>query len=281
MKSVDVQAAMRWLDERDVIDCSGGVTTYDGFESAVWLLKPQWFHPDLVALNEDFPRLDFPNDHPPVILDGVEINQHVGLDAPRFRAAPSPPWRALTQRELFSSMDWPFNLFDVLSGIRSDVPWHRQPPCLDTSWGLDEPDASMLFDILERHSQSGASTVVNSYYCTLHGLMSDRTLGEDGQLIGDLDAMYEGTLGELRASVASPDVEDPPCNIWPLDHSWLYCDDYDLQSGIFIAGSAQLIRDIVQCDGLEAIESTPENDPWRHWSAQDSFRRIRKSRPLI
>lgn len=277
VQRVDVGAGMKWLEGRRVIDCAGGVSTYDGFEAAAWILKPQWFHPELTEINKKFPWLNFPHDHPPLIIDDVDITQEAFFGFPRFRNEPPRPWQALSQRELFDAMAWPFNLFDVLSGIGEGVPFDQMPASLNTEYGLGEPGASALFDILNRHSEGGETALTNVYYCTMHGIGGDRDTDERNQF----DEMWEMSLAEVRSSMASHAVEEPPCNIWPLDHSWIYGDSYDLHSGIFMAGSSALIAELLSCQQLEVVVSTPETDPWRHWDESEMFNKIRHAKPLI
>jgi len=270
MKYVDLKAELQWLDGRHHINSGGGFTTYDGFEAAAWIMPQCWTHPALETIHREHPYLEFPHHFGAVDLDGVNLNPD-WTPTLRFRNPPPSPWRRITMHELFEAAGRSFNLWDAVAPIGRIFPANKYVPRLWDDQGIGEPGASQLFGILGTHTEGGLDADVDVYHCLLHGIgLRDSAPG------GDLDEMLQMNLQEALLHASSPEVEFAPCNIWPLDHAWLYADDYDFD-GIFIAGSEQLIQALLDCPELEVIESTLETDPWRHWEDTARFDQIRKN----
>jgi hypothetical protein len=73
----------------------------------------------------------------------------------------------------------------------------------------------------------------------------------------DKPIQFCGTLDELSTFLAHGKYQFTPEYWWPAGHSWCVCSDYDL-SFTMVAGSRELVSDVLNDATLEAIQVTPQ-----------------------
>jgi hypothetical protein len=73
----------------------------------------------------------------------------------------------------------------------------------------------------------------------------------------DKPILFCGALDELPTFLADGEYQLTPEYLWPADHSWCVCSDYDLTFTI-VAGSKELVSGVLNNATLEALEVTPQ-----------------------
>jgi hypothetical protein len=73
----------------------------------------------------------------------------------------------------------------------------------------------------------------------------------------DKPILFRGVLDELPNFIARGEYQFTPEYLWPADHSWCVCSDYDLTFTI-VAGSTELVSNLLNNATLEALEVTPQ-----------------------
>jgi len=73
----------------------------------------------------------------------------------------------------------------------------------------------------------------------------------------DKPILFRGVLEELPTFLADGKYQLTPEYLWPADHSWCVCSDYDLTFTI-VAGSKELVSGLLNNATLEALEVNPQ-----------------------
>lgn len=242
--------ATDWLLEL----CGDGVTGFmpPAMPDAVWVLNAMYEHergPADVSYHEYHQArlaVGITSSHVVAGIDFDAVGVATGGGLGRARH-PGPGWRRLRWAELARRTGDPV----VPDGL---MPSYRCFPSAkkDGSWplnvlppaegSLDRETWNRLIAVLTQHSPAGPDTRCLAYY---NPLMLPAV---------DFDTLHvrAGRLGDAETLYDHAEADFSPSNLWPEDHSWILCTDWDLWA-TRLAGPPPLINALLQDPELEAV----------------------------